>query len=84
MDRDDNPTPATSATLNRLVEAFERILKRRGYFKHEGKDEFYDLKNDPQETRNLITSENAHVIPAIAELDRELRAAMQVIEDRVD
>ncbi len=53
-------------------------------FRHEGKDEFYDLQNDHAETRNLIDSADPQVVAAISELDREMRAAMQETGDGAD
>ncbi len=52
-------------------------------FLNEGRDELYDLENDPAESTNLIGSDEPAVREVIAELDRRLRAAMAEINDPV-
>lgn len=50
-------------------------------FKHKGKDELYDLVNDPAETRNLIDSPNRVVQSQRQFLNTKLLNAMRRIDD---
>jgi uncharacterized sulfatase len=50
-------------------------------YRHAGQDEFYDLRQDPAETRNLIDSANPQVVAAIGKLDRKLQDSMRAIGD---
>ncbi|MFH5802619.1 sulfatase [Alienimonas sp. DA493] len=50
-------------------------------FHNAGRDEFYDLKRDPGETRNLIDSPHPAVCEAIARLHRKLFASLEAIDD---
>ncbi|MHC4647567.1 MAG: sulfatase-like hydrolase/transferase [Planctomycetota bacterium] len=52
-------------------------------FKHEAKDEFYDLSNDPAETRNLIDWPDATIQNTRASLNRKLLDRMREIDDPV-
>ena len=50
-------------------------------FKHEGKDELYDLVNDPAETRNLINSPDRRVQKKRQSLNKKLLQSMRRIND---
>ncbi len=50
-------------------------------FLNEGRDEFYDLENDPAEATNLIASEKPEHRAAIAELDTKIRAMLAELGD---
>ena len=52
-------------------------------FLREGKDELYDLKSDPEETTNLIASDDLRALSAKRELNAKLLAKMKEIDDRV-
>lgn len=52
-------------------------------YKNRDRDEFYDLKNDPAESENLINSNKPEVKKAIAELDGKLQAKLKQIKDPV-
>ncbi|MEZ5304773.1 MAG: DUF4976 domain-containing protein [Verrucomicrobiales bacterium] len=52
-------------------------------FLNAGRDEFYDLQNDPEEHTNLIGSDDPAIKQAIADLDAKLRAKMKAIGDEV-
>ncbi len=45
------------------------------------RDELYDLRNDPGERNNLISSKNKEIITAIEQLDRKLLRKMEEIND---
>jgi choline-sulfatase len=53
------------------------------HFKAHGMDELYDLHNDPDETRNLIRSNQREVQAALADLAAQLRAWQESIDDPV-
>ena len=50
-------------------------------FKHEGADEFYDLREDPGEHQNLINSPDPAVQQVREQLNEQLFASMQEIDD---
>jgi len=50
---------------------------------NEGRDEFYDLKNDPEESTNLIDAKSEEIQSAIRELDGKIRAKMKEIGDTI-
>jgi uncharacterized sulfatase len=50
-------------------------------FKHEAKDELYDLSNDPAETRNLIDWPDTTIQNTRASLNRKLLERMREIND---
>ena len=50
-------------------------------FRHEGKDELYDLKEDPSEHLNLIESLDPAVQHIREQLNTRLMAQMQAIND---
>jgi hypothetical protein len=50
-------------------------------FKHEAKDELYDLLNDPAETRNLIDWPDATIQNTRESLNRKLLERMREIDD---
>ncbi|MCA8998739.1 MAG: sulfatase-like hydrolase/transferase [Planctomycetaceae bacterium] len=50
---------------------------------NEGRDELYDLKNDPAERNNLIDSADPGGRQALPELDRKLRQHMAQVQDPV-
>lgn len=50
-------------------------------FKNEGRDELYDLVNDPEETTNLIDSKDATAIKEKNRLQRMLQQTMQRLND---
>ena len=52
-------------------------------FLNPDRDEFYDLKNDPAEARNLIASSDAGVRKAIGKLHEQLLERMLEIDDPV-
>ncbi len=52
-------------------------------FKNEGRDELYDLVNDPAETNNLIASDDAAARRAIAELHGKIVKRMQEVGDPI-
>lgn len=52
-------------------------------FRNEGRDELYDLLDDPDEAKNLIHMDVPEVIQAIAELDDKILKAMKENEDPV-
>ena len=45
------------------------------------RDELYDLRNDPGETTNLVTSDRSEAKAAYAELNRNIRANMVELND---
>ncbi|MEX2287929.1 MAG: sulfatase-like hydrolase/transferase [Planctomycetaceae bacterium] len=51
-------------------------------FLNPGRDELYHLKADPDETTNLIASEDPQVAAVKADLDTKLRARMQATDDK--
>lgn len=50
-------------------------------FLNPGRDEFYDLENDPEETTNLIESDDPALRAVIAEFDARIRAKMREVND---
>ena len=50
-------------------------------FRNPGRDELYDLVNDPNESHNLIASESPKLKQVMAELDGKIRANMKAIND---
>ena len=50
-------------------------------FLNPGRDELYDLKNDPEERKNLIDVDSAEVKQVIAQLHAKLLAKMREIDD---
>lgn len=73
MQHDDNANLRCYRTLEwKLIRDFART----------GKDELYDLKNDPQERWNLIDSDDPTIRQMIGELDKKLRAKMRAIKDQ--
>ena len=52
-------------------------------FCNSGRDELYDLKNDPAEANNLIHSQSAEIQKIIAELRQQILAQMKTIDDPV-
>ena len=52
-------------------------------FLNPSRDEFYDLKNDPNESKNLIASENAEVQSVIKDLHAKILARMKANGDKV-
>ncbi|MDA7915775.1 sulfatase-like hydrolase/transferase [Verrucomicrobia bacterium] len=52
-------------------------------YKNRERDEFYDLKNDPVEAKNLIKSREPRVVRAIKDLDARLLAKLNAIKDPV-
>ncbi|MEM7144406.1 MAG: sulfatase-like hydrolase/transferase [Verrucomicrobiota bacterium] len=51
-------------------------------FKNPERDEFYDLKNDPDETTNLIDTTDERLKQVIAEFDTSIRDQMKMIGDK--
>lgn len=45
------------------------------------RDEFYDLKNDPEETTNLIGSDDGKLQSVISDFDRKIRSKMREVGD---
>ena len=52
-------------------------------FLNDGRDEFYDLQNDPTERVNLIDAESVEIQDAVAELHGKIVAEMRAINDPV-
>lgn len=52
-------------------------------FKNPERDEFYDLKNDPGETTNLIATGDAALQQVIATFDERIRERMAEIGDDI-
>lgn len=52
-------------------------------FAHEGREELYDLTNDPGETNNLVDSKNPEHLRIKAELNRKILERMQELGDAV-
>lgn len=50
-------------------------------FLNPGRDEFYDLENDPEETTNLIESDDPALKAVFAEFDARIRAKMREVND---
>tara|TARA_Y100001954_G_C15773185_1_gene585573 strand:- start:1469 stop:1669 length:201 start_codon:yes stop_codon:yes gene_type:complete len=52
-------------------------------FNNPGRDELYDLMNDPAESNNLIEFESEMVQAVRSQLERELLSRMQAVGDEV-
>lgn len=52
-------------------------------FLNAGRDELYDLKNDPGETNNLIHSASPEIQQIVAELHQKILAQMTAIDDPI-
>ena len=50
-------------------------------FRHEGQDELYDLKEDPNEHQNLVNASDPAVQHVREQLNEELLASMRSIQD---
>ncbi len=52
-------------------------------FRDHDRDELYSLTDDPEETNNLVNSDDARVKKIILDLDKKLRSKMQALNDPV-
>ena len=52
-------------------------------FLNTDRDELYDLRSDPGETKNLMASESLEAKAAFAELNRRIRAKMIELRDPI-
>ena len=73
-------------SIHHYAEAHLRMLRTPDWklvrdFKNEGRDEFYHLAEDPNETQNLIHDSREDVAAMRDALDKALRGRMALLND---